>query len=409
MDFSHRDTSSFAGSVHKQSSFKILDFSEWKKRNKEASGIEKNCVLSFPELLAREHVQESSCEQVFSKRIQEWIEHVKEKGVNPRDLETVELLFQLSQNAKNMGDLFRRIYKVQPFESFEAFCSVFCSGLTDEQRECVRKQIDWFLERVIQPQRIIKGDPESEDPYRFRLSTYFPEGVWMLLPRQEFYDSYDTYVEQGVLEEASELLKNGYTSPDYTHATGSIALSDLAKQKAILSAGELQRQNHTIKTGEQYSMLKTADGLESVYVDPGGPRYGYHVMNWFDEYPVTFGINAKQQAKFLQSIGFHYPNGSFFLDLHTDGEQIIGPKVPFSSIETIYVWKKYESQIRDWIKQYIPEVRLISLEAEHLLSELESKSGYRSLIESFAEKQGLSFEEGAVLFLKEIIQANQSS
>ena len=121
------------------------------------------------------------------------------------------------------------------------------------------------------------------------------------------------------------------TSPDYTHATGSIALSDLAKQKAILSAGELQRQNHTIKTGEQYSMLKTADGLESVYVDPGGPRYGYHVMNWFDEYPVTFGINAKQQAKFLQSIGFHYPNGSFFLDLHTDGEQIIGPKVKFGT------------------------------------------------------------------------------
>ena len=325
----------------------------------------------------------------MERKMREWIAGVNVSGANARKMESVDVMFHLANIASSSES--QNPEWIMAFKSLEDFWNAYGHGFPPDQKRGVRRSIDWFVEHIAQPQRMLEGDPNSKDPYRFRLETYFPEGTWILMPEKERENEDFHYVDADVIKEVVALLESDYVHPDYTHASGSATLPAIAAHGAILSSTEAMNREQDILTGEQGTGSGIFSGRGSVYVDRRGPRYGYHTLRWFNEFAVTFGIN-KERHEALQQ--FRYSDGSLMKDLGSEGT-VVGPSVSLEAVDVVYYWKKYEKEMRTWAEVSVPHARPVSLEADKVLYT------YRMMIKEEAKKNGRSEKDEWKALLEE--------
>ncbi|OGY60378.1 MAG: hypothetical protein A3B23_01695 [Candidatus Colwellbacteria bacterium RIFCSPLOWO2_01_FULL_48_10] len=288
---------------------------------------------------------------------------------------------------------------LKSFQSFEEFCTYYCPNASPHTQAYLAHNIQKFVEWRVYPSREVSIRPGSASTIVSDNKLYMGKGNWTLMP-EPFWDTpgSGSFVEEEVILEIISLIKNGYKEPDYSHASGSEALENIGKQQAILSAAEALKSGVKPKTGEFFSYINhdgnsvtgRDTGLESVYADHGGPRYGYHIIRWFDEFFINFGINKQHQEEFMAKTDFRYGHGENRKDLSADwgGEGIlIGNKVPLSSIDYVYYWKLYHDVIKKWADKNLPGINLISLEAAQVLEK------YGNSINTIALQEGITPEE----------------
>ena len=70
-------------------------------------------------------------------------------------------------------------------------------------------------------------------------------------------------------------------------------------------------------------------------------------------------------------------------DLGSEGV-LIGHEVPLSAVDVVYCWKKYEPQMVDWVKEFCPRARVISIEAAEILRKYGSVMNEISLQENIS-------------------------
>ncbi len=180
-----------------------------------------------------------------------------------------------------------------------------------------------------------------------------------------------TWIRKDAVEEAVELSLKGFprSSELLVHGTGSAALANIAKHKAISSAALTLQRGDNILTGEYVSAIgkdgKTSvsgglEGLGAVYASRDGlANTSYTTRRWFDETPVTFGIAEKKQCAYNDAQGH---------EMYGDQDGIrIGPQVPLENIVAISAPKESEALIRAWAVEHCPHAQFVSYEAAGLL------------------------------------------
>jgi len=363
--------------------------------------IEKVQPLTIKDICHREGVKQAELENHLKAQIQAFAEKMKnvrswgDDKYWPMLENWYNLFLQCQEN-----DLNDDLAWVNNFKNFDDFINYFCPQVTNHAKSMIKKHVQDFLEKKVHPQKSIDGwEFRREREYQDNLGIYEADGQWVLLPEEYSSENMDL-VEKQVIEEIIDLLKSGYPHPEYAHASGSAALSGVSQAKAILSARQSIEKKIPVKSGEfhHYWDQEIADVqdqpnrvsvLGSVYVNHGLPHYGYHSINWFDEYFVGFGINQQKQEEYLTQNNFYYGKGKDQrLSVDYGGEGIIiGPQVPLENVEIVYAWKKYEKQTLEWIKENCPQVKFISLEA------IQTLTSYADIINKMALQDNITPEQ----------------
>lgn len=196
----------------------------------------------------------------------------------------------------------------------------------------------------------------------------FPLGDWVQMPSRSFVKSGDL-VEKSVLEEAARLKNEGFELPDLVHSTSSSVLDNISKAGALLSAKEAAARGLKLSTGAMMTEHRheTQIHLSSVYAatEVGGQAYGF--VGWFDEYPVEFGVEWEKQDAFLRLYtgGGILPDGEVY-----GGSYKLGPKVPFSSVTSLFCPYLYLGLLKAWAQKNVPGVPVVSSEAAMVFKEL---------------------------------------
>lgn len=171
------------------------------------------------------------------------------------------------------------------------------------------------------------------------------------------------YADESLLEELDRLRSlGGLTKSHYFHSTGSLALSAIAKHKAILSAKELIMRGEKISTGEYVTGMgeypRAMGGLEDVYVsdDPVNTRGGMAVV---DDYPVIFGIHQRALA--------HLP--PYALSDYGDGIRA-GSEIPLAHVTSLTVPYDKLPEIEEWSAANTPTALTVSWDAASVINYL---------------------------------------
>jgi len=259
------------------------------------------------------------------------------------------------------------------------------------------------VETIVNQEKIISTHPNywfgvDKDGVR---ETYNNDSDWVLLPDEYYGLDVFEFADREVVAEVIKLIKSKYHHSEFTHASGSAALAGIEKSGAILSAQDVESEGMKVATGEHVSYVSSETGnpvaggrygLGSVYASKNGPKYGYHHVNWFDEYYIAFGINKQKQEDFLRQIGFKYEWASskdkpaLTLDMGSEGVEI-GNKVPLNNVEIVYCWKKHQKEMDAWIQKNCPQAKLVSLEADEILRSYDHK------VNKMALQEGISAED----------------
>jgi len=336
-------------------------------------------VLSPEEVATREGVAINELEAVIGTKIRQFAERCGKTCTYP-DFEywpLLEEMYCLFLSARS-GEYKESIPWVDRFNSFDSFEKHFCPEITPKGRVFMKHNIQTFLEYGAHTERFLHISLEGRGHFDSSLGFFEASGSWSVLPEESGWDDIYYFAEEATMREIVELIRSGYREPDYSHATGSSALKNIGKSGAILSSNEAKKEGVEISTGEFVSFnndipLAERRGLSSVYVDRGGPRYGYHSINWFDEYFVNFGISKEKQDSFMRTTDFRYGlmgEGDEKLSADFGGEgAVIGPKVPLESVNFVYCWKKYQEQTEEWKNTFCPHAKVISYEAASVLSQ----------------------------------------
>ncbi len=315
------------------------------------------------------------------------------------DLPFFELLYELSLNAKQTETVQQDSW-LKAFVSFDAFRETYLAGVDRRKVAMLRSQIEVATQKCVRPQRFVTLRVGGRGGYwNDRENFYEAAGTWALLPNKtEYFNRQFQFVEVSVIDEIVQLLRAGYKPSEYSHASGSAALSDIGQRGMLLSSAELSGEGAAVKTGEAGD-ARHGDGLWNVYGDRGIRGEGsYNTIAWFDEYFVTFGVNAERQEAYLQTLAPEDWKSGFYesligpmwetgkgkiVDFGGEGN-LLGPRVPLTALDAVYAWKANEAEVRAWIRQFAPQAKFVSLEAVQALS-----SG-GSYVNALAIQEGLT-------------------
>lgn len=299
------------------------------------------------------------------------------------DLPFFELLYELSQFAADAEEV-KRAPWLRAFSSFDAFQETYLGEVERGKVSMLRAQVEVATQKCVRPQRFVTLRVGGRGGYwNERERFYEAAGTWVLLPgKTEYFNRQFQFVEAVVVDEIVQLLRSGYTPSDYSHASGSAALSEIGRRGMIVSSAELMTMGAKVKTGETGD-ARHRGGLWNVYGDRGIRGEGsYNTIAWFDEYFVTFGVSAPRQEAYLQTLSPEdWKSGVYesllgpiwekgkgkIVDFGGEGN-LLGPRVPLTSLDTVYAWKARESEVQEWIRQFAPQARFVSLEAVQALS-----------------------------------------
>jgi len=340
--------------------------------------------LSIEEIAQQEGCETSVLEADIKSKVGKFAAAMKEECSYPSEeyADLVDSLYNLYSQAKN-SEAIKENPWLENFQSFEVFADHFCPEATPHSRSFMKRNIQAFVEKIVNDGKLITCHPRAwygVDKAGVR-ETYNNKCDWVLLPDEYYREGFSEFTDKSVVAEVVELVNSKYRYSDFSHATGSAALPGIEKNGAILSAREAKKAGLPVRTGEHVSYLNSSndipvtggrDGLSSIYACKDGVEYGYHHLNWFDEYPVAFGINQKKQEDFLRQSGFNYEfiigEGSPILtvDLGSEGV-IIGNKAPLANVEIVYCWKKYQKEMEAWMQKNCPQAKFVSLEADKVL------------------------------------------
>ena len=353
-------------------------------RREHAPRIEKRMPLAPEEISRREGVELSELEGKMKERAVEWAQWAEKNRITPSKEDYagfIDELYGLYRYATETKELPNDLAWTQYIKRFETFCSHFCmTAATKDAKKGMMGNLRTFVERLQHPQRILELHPREYEwggdkqwVHEGQKEIYEADGDWVLLPY--VYSSFSgdsyTFTDASVVREIIELLKSGYHSPDYSHATGSAALGAIGGSGAILSAREAVKRGAKPKTGEYATYMDyQGEGLRSVYANQGHPQYGYHGVNWFNEFFVGFGINKERQERALDEAGFNYAKEGEPKQLSQDwGSEgvVIGNAVPLDAIDNVYYWKKYEREMEEWTAKNCSQAKPVSLEAVEIL------------------------------------------
>ncbi|KKR79048.1 MAG: hypothetical protein UU22_C0005G0021 [Parcubacteria group bacterium GW2011_GWA2_40_8] len=371
-------------------------------RRDSAPDIEAIEPLSVEEMARLEGVEVSALEDKIRERVSLFAEEMESANSYHEDnyaqlMEELYSLYLLSQNNRDIPD---DISWIENLRSFDQFCDYFCPDATPHAKAFIGHNVQRFIENVVHPSRDLQVYGRTLDVWGNGNRIYDQEGDWVLLPERFETMSGYRFAEKKIIEEIRSLVGGNYVSSDYTHAAGSAALNGIAREQAILSAQEAVKAGIKPKTGEFVSYVHQESGkpstgiLNSVYVDRGGPKYGYNIVKWFGEYFVTFGINKERQEEYLRSTDVRYggyfdnePGKELSHDTLLNEGTLIGHRVPLSAVDVVYAWKTNEPQVQEWIKLNCPQAKFVSLEAAQILKD------HTAVIGKMAQQEGISQEE----------------
>jgi len=246
---------------------------------------------------------------------------------------------------------------------FDSFVAYYCPqadplakrGLIDCVESFVR--ISLLPSRLYRPDFVVTGGDAA-------LPAYDDPGNWVRL--------HTAWVNMQVIDEARQLVSDGFSAYQnlLTHDTGSAALSQIGENNAIWSAQRALRHGEKLVTGEYaYSAYQQAhtsldgrQGHNKVYTSRDSlSSKKYTIQRWFNESPVTFGINEEKQREYDRT---HRGTTRY---IEAGAEVAVGPVVPLENIAAIAAPKANEAVFRAWIEAHCPTARFISYEAVDLL------------------------------------------
>lgn len=246
---------------------------------------------------------------------------------------------------------------------FETFVDRFCPQADLFAKRGLIDCVEAFVRFSLLPSQLYRPDiPLNVGDTT--LPAYDDPGNWIRLD--------GAWVNTEVIDEARQCVSEGFSDAAnlLAHDTGSPALSNIAKHKAIWSAQLSLQHGEELVTGEyafsayqqSHTSLKGTRGHNNVYTSRGSlSSKNYTIQRWFDESPVTFGISEKRQRTYDRARGVD----GMYLDRGT--EIGIGPVVPLENIVAIAAPKQNEDMFRAWIEAHCPMVRFVSYEALTLL------------------------------------------
>lgn len=370
------------------------------KRLELAPRLSRLPVRSLPELAEAFGATPETMADAVRRQLEEYASSVSESSPQPEeeDLPLFERMYELSVLARDASER-TRVPWLGSFRSFETFRRAYLGNVSQRQVTMLRCQIMYATEHRVRPERVMLLRTGPRHSWQKRDRSFEASGSWALLPNrvERFKDEFE-FVESGVLNEIVSLLESGYRPSDYSHASGSAALWAIGRQGVIRSSAELIQRGRPPRTGEAGGG-RHQGGLWNVYGDRGVREFGsYNTISWFDEYFVTFGINGARQEEFLNTLGPEDWRVSAYESLLGPGWDVgkgkivdfggegnlLGPRVPLSSVDTVYAWKSGESDVRAWLARFAPHARFVSLEANATLQ----RSG--PLVNALAIQEGLS-------------------
>lgn len=234
--------------------------------------------------------------------------------------------------------------------------------------------LDNFVARVSPQTRLNEGElieriGESVNnflgmqPEREAITTHYKKGrfasqssppknldEWTIV---EDCDHLAVYARKEVVKEASTLPA---LSPynDVFHATTTASLPEISQHKSIESSKKVVQRGGKLKSGEVKGRRFVH---EHVFASPNKPELSYGLPSWFGEAPVAFGINLPKQEATLAAQGKkhgQYDRG--------DGYQI-GDTVPLENVDMVIAHHHDLPAVRNWVKENLPGVPLVSKEA----------------------------------------------
>lgn len=127
----------------------------------------------------------------------------------------------------------------------------------------------------------------------------------------------------------------------YVHATSSRCLEQVARYRALLSRDRLAEVGGYAYSGERMDLSPR------VYVFRGGSGFQYDQTNWFNEYPVHFGL-SKDVGELVES---YAPDHGISL----------GTKVPIEYIEAMYVPYENLEEAQKWVEENSLNIKVLLL------------------------------------------------
>ncbi|MDH2431418.1 hypothetical protein QCD60_02450 [Pokkaliibacter sp. MBI-7] len=357
-------------------------------------------VRNIDEIARDKGVSPAALPQVLKNEMHQWVQTLRQHPYASvgEHLPTLDMLYHL-YNAAHHPDNQRDpslqwLSSVRHFDTFtEHFCpaGMATSGELAQPRAKIADFVKRYLRSVAMPAQTMTLEDDGEGRFAPVKGSLLRQSQWSPLPATVAKDpeylaswlQFRFYVSTPVLHEINELLDRpqffeqhlGHRTTLF-HGTGSEALKGLhgiGETQAISSAESLVSKNLPVATGEWFSERdnegkpKTggSGGLGDVYSSEGGIKEAsYHVVRWFDEFPVTFCIDRQKQQDFNQqhNIRREYVNSG------NEGI-LLGPTVPLANVKTIVAPKANEEAVLQWIACYCPEVPFISHEAATLADE----------------------------------------
>lgn len=177
-------------------------------------------------------------------------------------------------------------------------------------------------------------------------------------------DRIKIYASESLINEVETIRDlGGLAVGNVYHATSSVALPGISRQRALLSSKQLTEMTEPIVTGEittdMGELHRHWGGLEDVYASnsPVSLTYAKTVGN--DEYPVIFGINKNAiEDKPLQGID---SGDGIRLGPRVDLKHVTAQIVPYEKVPEMQAWSATNNNDR---------ALTMSLDAAFVLSHL---------------------------------------
>jgi hypothetical protein len=280
------------------------------------------------------------------------------------------------------------------FRDFYPMKKQFFPQVPNVKVPALKKYIQHYVDHVIHPLQIMttySADHRIRQGDWGDVNAIYNDSKWILLPDRDTGYSPNVYefTTPDVLTEVMTLVSDGYLKPDYTHVTASDALKGIGEEGALVNSLELS-DRRKIRTGEHRHWESSSYGrskLRSVYVTPGEAfTVRYDKANWFDSYPVAFGISKDLHETNQKAAGFSYKDfegkdtGELVRHSMIGDGTTIGDRVDLSAVHTLYTWQCKVPMLKQWQETYAPHAKIISYEAATVLNR------YNETVKTYAQK-----------------------
>jgi len=363
---------------------KLADLVELKSKSLPGS-----IAYKSPNAIAQEcGVPIESLEAYLKKEISAFVD--KMKNAERRDEEEkyfplLDKIYNLYIMAAKKEDKDLPLPWMRNLKNYDAFIQHFCPSANAKACANIKKYLESFVASKISSGIImhsvfsgdVKHNDEPKEAYGVGGRTWKKHYAYGRILETGRACVHEQLVDEPILAEVVQLKKSNFPSRENClfHNTGSSALEGIGKAGAILSAWRVLQSKGNVVTGEYVSYINHHDGETSVTGGKEGltevytlrnsslASNDYAIQRWFNECPVTFGIDVEKQKEYneAQGIDKNYDN-----DRKAEGT-VVGPKVPLQNVVAVSAPKDHEAHIQAWIQQYCPWVKFISKEAATIM------------------------------------------